>query len=30
MGDERASVGAPTSGPSDDFGDAGGDDDLPF
>jgi single-strand DNA-binding protein len=31
MGEDRAGVGAPTSGPSpDDFGDAGGDDDLPF
>jgi len=30
-GDERASVGAASSGPADDFGDAGGgDDDLPF
>ena len=32
-GDDRASVGAPASGSgpaADDFGDAGGDDDLPF
>ena len=28
--DDRAGVGAPSSGPADEFGDAGGDDDLPF